>query len=129
MGGEAYYAASAMAGGDYSGGEESHGGVECEYNTIKLVQKKSSIPVPAIHGFEASSDNTVGAPFMLMDRLRGNVGMDLGMKVPSEYKTTVFTSMADVHVCPFFSNLSAILMLPRLNYFEPNSQNRHGHRY
>lgn len=79
--------------------EEKRAMEECEYNMIQLVWKESNIPVPAIHGFEASSDNKVGASFMLMDCLRGNVGMDLGMKVPAEYKTTVFTSMAKVHVC------------------------------
>lgn len=78
---------------------------ECEYNTIQLVRKESSIPVPAIHGFEANPGNTVVAPFMIMDCLRGNVGIGFGMKVSAEYKTIVFTSTGEIHVCPFFSNL------------------------
>lgn len=72
--------------------------MECEYNTIRLVQHESRIPVPRIHAFESNPYSKVKAQFMLMDCLRGNVGIDLNMKVPSEYKTSVFTRLAEIHV-------------------------------
>ncbi|KAF5017914.1 hypothetical protein F66182_10130 [Fusarium sp. NRRL 66182] len=48
-----------------------------EFNTISFLRKKTSIPIPRIHAFEARPHCSVGAPFMLMDCLKGNVGMDI----------------------------------------------------
>ena len=79
--------------------ESAKSAMECEYSTIKLVQKESTIPVPRIHAIESTLHSKVGAQFMLMDCLRGNVGMDLSLEVPSEHKKSVFTSMAEIHVC------------------------------
>ena len=72
--------------------------MECEYNTIQLVQHESRIPIPCIHAFESNPYSKVKAQFMLMDCLRGNVGIDLNIKVPSEYKMSVFTRLAEIHV-------------------------------
>lgn len=69
-----------------------------EYNTIQLVQKATSIPVPQIHAVELNPNYKVMAQFMLMDCLRGNVGMDLGMKVPPNHKKHVFSRMAQIQV-------------------------------
>lgn len=85
--------------------------ISCEYNTIRLVQQKSRIPVPRIHGFEDNVDSKVNAQFMLMDCLKGNVGMDLGMKIPPGFKSSVFASLADVHVCMAQIQLTAVNLL------------------
>ncbi|EGC48944.1 conserved hypothetical protein [Histoplasma capsulatum var. duboisii H88] len=69
-----------------------------EYNTIQLVQKETKIPVPQVHAFEGNPYSRVKTQFMLMDCLRGNVGMDLNMEIPSEHKTSVFTRLADIHI-------------------------------
>lgn len=74
-----------------------------EYNTIQLIQKETNIPVPRVHVFQGDPDALdspvkIKTPFMLMDCLRGNVGMDLAMQVPSEYKTAVFTRLAEIQV-------------------------------
>jgi len=69
-----------------------------EYNTISLVRQKTSIPIPEVHAVEARRHCDVKAPFMLMDCLPGNVGMDLGMKVPLEYKQKFLRSLAEIHV-------------------------------
>ncbi|KAG5293345.1 putative aminoglycoside phosphotransferase domain-containing protein [Histoplasma capsulatum G186AR] len=69
-----------------------------EYNTIQLVQKETKIPVPQVHAFEGDPYSRVKTQFMLMDCLRGNVGMDLNMEIPSEHKTSVFTRLADIHI-------------------------------
>ncbi|PCD21225.1 hypothetical protein FGRA07_11752 [Fusarium graminearum] len=48
-----------------------------EFNTISFLRENTSIPIPMIHAFEARPHCGVGAPFMLMDCLKGNVGMDI----------------------------------------------------
>ncbi|KAK0368394.1 hypothetical protein CLIM01_14249 [Colletotrichum limetticola] len=79
--------------------DESADAVEhCEYNTISLVRQKTSIPIPEVHAVEARRDCDVKAPFMLMDCLPGNVGMDLGMKVPPRYKQEFIRCLAQMHV-------------------------------
>ncbi|RKK89688.1 hypothetical protein BFJ68_g16646 [Fusarium oxysporum] len=70
----------------------------CEVNTISLLRQKTSIPIPKIHAFEARFNCSVGAPFMLMDCLKGNVGMDLGMTIPPEKKQTFLNALAKIHV-------------------------------
>ncbi|KAK0100468.1 hypothetical protein ONS95_008418 [Cadophora gregata] len=82
--------------------------MNCEINAISLVRQKTGIPVPQIHAFEVESGNSVKAPFMLMDCLEGNVGMDLGMKIPPEYKQAFLSSLAKIHV-----QLSAV-QLPKI---------------
>jgi aminoglycoside phosphotransferase (APT) family kinase protein len=72
--------------------------MNCEFNAISLVRRKTRIPVPQIHAFEVKSGCSMKAPFMLMDCLEGNVGMDLGMKIPPEYKQAFLSSLAKIHV-------------------------------
>jgi len=72
--------------------------MSCEFNAIYLVLQMTSIPVPSIHAFEARSSCSVGAPFMLMDCLEGNVGMDLGLSVPPEHKNSFLKRLANIHV-------------------------------
>ena len=56
-----------------SPGEDSPGfTMYSEYNAMILVRQKTNIPIPQIHAFDAGSDNSVKAPFMLMDCLNGN---------------------------------------------------------
>ncbi|KAJ6092777.1 hypothetical protein N7486_008066 [Penicillium sp. IBT 16267x] len=69
-----------------------------EYNTILLVKRKTKIPVPSVHAVELNTENIVKAQFMLMDCLRGNVGMDLGMEIPNFYKRSVLTKMAEIQI-------------------------------
>lgn len=70
----------------------------CEYNTMLLVLQESDIPTPKVHAFEARNHSDVGASFMLMDCLAGNVGMDLVMSVAQTHKSAFFIDMARVHV-------------------------------
>lgn len=70
--------------------------MECEHNTIQLVLKETRIPVPQIHAVELNPNCKVMAQFMLMDCLRGNVGMDLSMKVPPKHKKYIFSRMAEI---------------------------------
>lgn len=70
----------------------------CEFNTIALIQQRTDISTPRVHLFEPRSDSSVKAPFMLMDCLEGNVGMDLSMRIPPEHNHTFLRELAHIHV-------------------------------
>jgi len=69
-----------------------------EFNTISILRQRTNMPIPAIHAIELRSECNVKAPFMLMDCLEGNVGMDLGMEIPPKYKPTFLGALAKIHV-------------------------------
>lgn len=69
-----------------------------EFSTICLVRQRTHIPISVIHAIEERSDCKVNAPFMSMDCLQGNVGMDLGMSVPPQYKKAFLRELARIHV-------------------------------
>jgi hypothetical protein len=87
---------------------EAESVMQSEIATIALVQWNSTVPVPQVHAFEGKADYDVGASFMLIDCLEGNVEMDLGMGVPAEKKDAFFDKLLEVHV-----ELSAI-QLPKI---------------
>ena len=91
--------------------------ISCELNATSLVRPKTDIPTPQIHAFESASNNSVKAPFILIDCLDGNVGMDLGMQIPPRHKQYFLKSLAKIHVSevPFVSHqicMSLISSLP-----------------
>ncbi|CAH0022561.1 unnamed protein product [Clonostachys rhizophaga] len=69
-----------------------------ECNTILLLTKTSTVPIPAIHGFETGRDSGVNAPFSFMGCLEGNVGMDLGIDIPKAHNKEFFKELAEIHV-------------------------------
>jgi hypothetical protein len=68
----------------------SHYNMESEVSTITVVRQSTRIPVPQIYAFDRNSNCAVKAPFMFMECLDGNVGMDLGMDIPPEYQPDFF---------------------------------------
>lgn len=72
--------------------------MNCEASTIALVRQRTRVPVPEVYAFETDSNCSVKAPFMLMECLNGNVGMDLGMEVPPEHQQDFFKGLAEIHV-------------------------------
>lgn len=82
--------------------------VSNEYNAILLIKQKTQIPIPSVHAVESSPENAVNAPFMLMDCLKGNVGMDLGMEIPEGHKNHVLGKMAEIQVYSMLTHLKAI---------------------
>ncbi|KAG6896786.1 hypothetical protein C0992_006059 [Termitomyces sp. T32_za158] len=39
--------------------------------TIKLIQSRTTIPIPVIHDFSVDTNNTIGRPYMVLDRVEG----------------------------------------------------------
>ena len=73
-----------------------------EIDCIQLVKERTSVPVPTVFGYVASAKNDVGAPFMLMECLSGNVGVDLsGVEIPARYKASFHEEMARLQVRRF----------------------------
>lgn len=66
---------------------------------MQLVKERTSVPVPAVFGYITSAKNEIGAPFMLMECLSGNVGVDLnGVEIPTQYKASLHREMARLQV-------------------------------
>lgn len=72
--------------------------MECEASTITLVRQNTRIPVPEIYAFESDSNCPIKTPFMLMECLAGNVGMDIGMEVPLAHQQDFFKDLAEIQV-------------------------------
>jgi len=72
--------------------------ITTEFTTTSLVISVTDIPIPSIYAIEPKVHYLVKASFMLMNCLEGNVGMDLGMEVPYDRKTSFFNEMAHIHV-------------------------------
>ena len=70
-----------------------------EVDCISLVKERTSVPIPTIFGYIASAKNDIGAPFMLMECLSGNTGVDLsGVEIPAQYKSSFHGEMAKLQV-------------------------------
>ena len=83
---------------------EDEGGhlLQREVDCMQLVKERTSVPVPTVFGYVASAKNEVGAPFMLMECLSGNVGVDLsGVEIPIQYKASFLKEMARFQVRRF----------------------------
>jgi hypothetical protein len=83
---------------DWTASQPTSSDMESECHTISLVESVTQVPVAHVHAFEPSILNPAKAPFMLMECLRGNVGMDLGIEVPPQHKEAFFNDLAKIHV-------------------------------
>lgn len=69
-----------------------------EVTTISAVRHATHIPIPEVHAFKLKNELNVGAPFILMDCVKGNVGMDLSMEIPLLYRKGFLREMARIQV-------------------------------
>ncbi|KAH0586969.1 hypothetical protein J132_04506 [Termitomyces sp. J132] len=46
-------------------------GLRSDIITMKLIQSRTSIPIPPIHDFSVDTKNVIGRPYILMDRVKG----------------------------------------------------------
>lgn len=70
-----------------------------EIATIKTVKSRTTIPVPQVFAFDASSSNKFGFPYILMECLKGRVldyRTPMVRQVPSEHLPHVARQLADV---------------------------------
>lgn len=84
-----------------SDGDAVESSVLSEVQTMIAVAQNTNVPVPKIYAFEPRADCEVGAPFILMDCLEGNVGTDLNMEIPPEHKEGFMREVAKIHVSTY----------------------------
>ncbi len=66
-----------------------------EVTTMRLVAKRTSIPVPEVYGFDADDDNPFGFPYMLMNALPGRpLRIPFVGSVPREFHPKIASQMA-----------------------------------
>ena len=77
--------------------------VQREVDCLKLVKERTTVPVPMVFGYLASTRSEIGASFILMECLPGNCGLDLNRDidepVPSKYRASFYAEMARLQVC------------------------------
>ena len=77
--------------------------VQGEVDCLKLVKERTTVPVPTVFGYSTSTHNEIGAPFILMECLPGNCGLDLHRDidepVPPRYRSSFYAEMARLQVC------------------------------
>ncbi|KAI9748692.1 MAG: acetyl-CoA synthetase [Chaenotheca gracillima] len=81
--------------------------LKLEADALRYVKERTKIPVPTVFGHTAGEE--IGAPVMLMECLRGNVGMDLNFDfIPDKQKATFYEEMAHIQ-----TDISSLL-LPKI---------------
>ncbi|THV79193.1 hypothetical protein D6D17_06264 [Aureobasidium pullulans] len=82
--------------------------IRSEICTLHAVAEHTDIVVPRVYASDTNPDCGVGAPYVLMNCLEGNSGLDLGLEIPLQYEHDFFCEIARIHV-----RLSCI-RLPRI---------------
>lgn len=75
--------------------------MQSEIDTMSFLRQNTGIPIPRVFVFDATSTNTVGAPYMLMECCMGTCAMDMPDSlgdIPSQYKAKYFASEASILV-------------------------------
>ena len=78
--------------------------VKREVDCLQLVKERTTVPVPKVFGYLTGTQNEIGAPFMLIECLSGNTGVDLNGNdahgVPFEHKSSFYKDIARLQVGP-----------------------------
>ena len=82
-----------------------------EVDCLQLVKEQTTVPVPTIFGYIARARNEVGASFMLMECLQGNVATELKFdSIPAEHKEFFYIKMAEIQVRLILRQLLVVLL-------------------
>jgi len=65
-----------------------------EITTLKYVSEHTTIPVPRIYDYDAGSDNSLGAPYMLMEEMPGHLVHHL--RIPQSKVQHVYAQISDI---------------------------------
>lgn len=65
-----------------------------EITTLNYVSENTTIPVPRIYDYDTSSDNPLGAPYMLMEEMPGHHVHHL--RIPQSQVRTVYAQVSDI---------------------------------
>jgi hypothetical protein len=89
----------------HKGTAESCQRLIAEVHTIQVIREQSKIRVPEVFGYDASYDNPVGVPFMLLEYIPAITAMDSfggweehKGRIPQHFRTDYHASMANIQV-------------------------------
>ena len=79
---------------------ESVAKMQSEVDTMCYIREMTVVPVPRVFFAETAVDNPVGAPYMFMECIRGDSGMDMPgeFKVPRKYGDKFLIAEAEMMV-------------------------------
>jgi len=78
--------------------DEQAEAMKSEVYTMIYIRDHSDIPVPEIFGFDANTDNPIGAPYIFMECVQGNSIMDLSREVPEQNMDKLLGAIAKFQV-------------------------------
>jgi len=75
--------------------------MQSEIDTMSFIREYTDIPVPQVFLYDTSADNAVGAPYMLMECIKGNSALDVAAhphKIPAQYHAKYIDAEASIVV-------------------------------
>ncbi|MCJ1463850.1 hypothetical protein MMC07_002459 [Pseudocyphellaria aurata] len=96
--------------------EMSARAMKSEALTMQLLKRETTIPVPEVYSFEASTDNELNCPFILMDFIQGISLADSWFKTPSS-----LISLEDFRANVLKDIAKAMVQLDRFAYEQSGS--------
>lgn len=77
--------------------ESDDNDMQREVDCLRLMKERTSVPVPTVFAYIPGRDSKIGIPFMLMECIHGNVGVDLYFStIPPEHKSSFYEEMARI---------------------------------
>ena len=80
---------------------ESAAALQSEIDTMSFIHEYTDIPVPQVFLYDTGANNAVGAPYMLMECIKGNPALDVAAhpnKIPAQYHAKYIEAEASVVV-------------------------------
>ncbi|TQN67095.1 hypothetical protein CSHISOI_08343 [Colletotrichum shisoi] len=85
--------------------EDTAAGLKVEVDTMSLLADQTRVPVPRVFGYQLTDENPIGAAFILMDFLPGNVAVDAcggyaahQGEIPTEHRHGFYKSIARIQL-------------------------------
>ena len=62
--------------------------MQSEIDTMSFLRENTDIPIPRVFFYDTSATNPVGAPYMFMECIKGDSGMDMPARyeIPTQYQ-------------------------------------------
>ena len=82
---------------------EAAAAMQSELDTMSFLRANTDIPIPIVFFSDTSATNPVGAPYVFMECIQGNSGMDLpgGCEIPTKYRAKYLEAEASIIVTIF----------------------------
>jgi len=80
--------------------------MQSEIDTMSFLRENTDIPVPRVLYWDTSATNSVGAPYMFMECIKGNSVMDMpaGYEIPGQYQEKYLNAEASIVVMITLNN-------------------------